>query len=172
MLRSTQSRLLASFVAVFVAALVGVQLGHGAIAGIDPVFFQGPAPPPQAVDGTIRQPRPPEYLEAYGWQQGHDARMAECGVYCYGRSAYESYSFAQGEPAAQPASQEWRETTAPAELEPWPAGEVRVVRGQEAVARYADFPIEQKPPAVEEEAVEPEPEVQRADYQEADVYEE
>jgi len=136
--------LLASSVAIFVAALIGVQLGHGAIAGIDPIFFQGAPPPPRAVDGTIRQPSPPEYLEAYDWQRGREARMADCGPYCEGPSPYETYAFAQSEPALQFAGQNWRDTTAPAELEPWPAGQVVVHRGGD-VMRYANYPIEEKP---------------------------
>ena len=144
MLRSRSNLLLGSSVAIFVAALIGVQLGHGAIAGIDPVFFQGAPPPPRAVDGTIRQPRPPEYLEAYDWQQGQEARMGDCGVYCDSPSAYETYAFAQSEPVVQLAGQNWRETTAPAQLEPWPAGQVAVHRGGD-VTRYTDYPIEEKP---------------------------
>ena len=144
MLRQKSNLLLASAVAIFVAALVGVQLGQGAIAGIDPVFFRGAPPPPQAVDGTLRQPGQPEYLEAYDWQRGREARMADCGVHCDGPSSYETYAFAQGEPALHLAGQNWRDTTAPAELEPWPAGQVAVHRGGD-IMRYADYPIEEKP---------------------------
>jgi len=148
MLRQKPHLLLASFSAIFVAALIGVQLGHGAIAGIDPVFFQGAAPPPRAVDGTIRQPSQPEYLEAYDWRQGREARLAECGAACDGPSAYESDAFPEVEPALQLAGRNWRDTTAPAQLEPWPAGQVVVHRGGD-VMRYADYPIEnEEKPAV------------------------
>lgn len=166
MLRHRSNLLLASSVAIFVAALIGVQLGHGAIAGIDPVFFQGVAPPPKAVDPTVRQPSPPEYLQAYDWQRGREARMADCGVRDCGTSSDEPYAFAERDPIPQLASQNWRDRTAPPELEPWPPGEVRVVRGHDNVTRYADYPIEEKP--VEADAAVLSPPAPR----DGDIYEE
>lgn len=142
MMLERSDKLLALSVGVFVAALAGVTLGQSAVGAIHPLYFEGPAPPPRAVDARIRQPAAPAYYQAYDWQRGMEARAAACGDACDGSMPYD-YVHAP-EPLPRFASAEWREDSAGPELEPWPAGQVSSER-RAALMRYADYPIEEKP---------------------------
>lgn len=150
--------------ALFAAAVLGVQLGESAIGAIHPLYFEGEAPSPRAVDGRERQPGQPAYYQAYDWRQGAEARAIACGDNCGPPEPYDPYARAEAPPRARLASADWRDETPPAELEPWPPGQVSRER-QAAVIRYADYPIEEKPEVAADEDEPP------ADYQLADVHE-
>jgi hypothetical protein len=132
----------------------GVQLGESAVGDIDPVHFQGAAPPPRAVAAPAPVP-PSPYVQATSWEQGQAARTADSG--------YEDFDFAP--PALAPRQvaaiePEWREPPPPASLVPWPPGRTAA---HPEVERYTDFPIARKPlsvraPAEEEEETPPETE--------------
>ena len=133
--------------AVFVAAIVGVQLGESVIAGINPVHFQGAAVHPRdrgaAVDpATIPPARQASYYEAYGWDAGNEARLRECADCGY--PATQSYAWVESAPATRLAGEHWRDSTPVTEPQPWQPGEVSA-QPDRAVLRYADYPIEEKP---------------------------
>jgi hypothetical protein len=148
MLRQRSNMVLTMSVAVFVAAVLGVQLGQSAIGAIHPVYFAGAAPPPRAVDGRERQPAQPAYYQAYDWEQGATARAVACSDNCGAPGPYEPSVFA--EPPLRLAGSERRDQTPAGELEPWPPGQVSRDRS-DAVMRYADYPVEAKPEAVAED---------------------
>ncbi len=142
--------------AAVVAAIIGVQLGESAIAGINPIHFQGEAVHPRdrgaAVDpATIPPARQASYYEAYGWDAGNAARLSECAGCAPGS---ESYAWVESAPVTRLAGQNWRDPTPVAEPEPWEPGETSAHPNRE-VLRYADFPIEEKPVAEIAEAEEP-----------------
>jgi len=130
-------------VALLVGGLVGVQLGESAIAGINPIHFQGEAEPPAGVQVNAAPANaPPTYLDAYGWEEGQSARASDCGDCA---RPGETYALVRTEQPLRMAGPNWRDETGAAELDPGPPGEVRARRGDREVARYADFPIEAKP---------------------------
>lgn len=130
-------------IGVALAVGLGVQMGESAIGSINPIHFQGAAPPVQAIDPAALPPPPQSaYAQAYGWEQGNAARLAAGG------SASEDFDYvpqAIVRPAAAPA---WQEPAAPVSLAPWPPGQVS---SHPEVERYTDYPIEEKP-AVQPEA--------------------
>jgi hypothetical protein len=164
MLLSRSNSLLALSIAVLVAGVAGVQLGQSAIGAINPLYFEGAAPPPRAVDGRERQPAEPAYYQAYDWQQGAETRAIACGDNCGAPEPYDPYLYAEA-PQPRLAGAAWRDPTTTAEPAPWPRGQVSS-EPRAAMMRYADYPIEAKPEAAETDDEPP------ADYQQADVYEE
>lgn len=131
---------------LLVGGLLGVQLGHSAIASINPIHFQGAAPPPRPADPPVRASDGAAYAQAYGWPEGSAARAAECPNCA---PAQETYAFVEAPsvpPAQRLAGPAWRDSTPVAEVEPWPAGEIRV-RGapEREIERYVDYPIEAEP---------------------------
>ena len=129
--------------ALALAVGLGVQLGESAVRDIDPLYFQGPAARPMGVDPADAAPLTSPYAQAYGWEAGNAARLAESGI---------DYPYAPTPVVLRTVELEPREVAAPS-LAPWPAGEVSE---HPEVERYLDYPIEQKPqlaePAVEEPA--------------------
>lgn len=65
-----------------IAGAAGLQLGETAIAQIDPLYFQGAAASPRDVTREARAPRPNAFAQASGWEEGYDARTADCGADC------------------------------------------------------------------------------------------
>lgn len=161
MLRRSNSLLTLS-VAIFVAGVVGVQLGQSAIGAINPLYFEGEPLKPRAVDGRERQPAQPAYYRAFGWEQGAQARAVACGDDCGAPEPYDTHVYAAAPPPPLAAAG-WREGPA-LEPEPWPPGEISGER-RPALMRYADYPIEAKPEADEEKGE------SRASDQHADVNE-
>lgn len=64
------------------AAAFGLHLGESAVADINPVHFQGPAVHPRdrgaALSDLPQAPIQSEFALAYGWDQGANARTADC----------------------------------------------------------------------------------------------
>jgi len=143
MLRSRSNALLASSVALLAAALIGVQLGHSAIAEINPIHFQGAAEPPAGIDpGALRPPAPDSFALAYGWEQGYAARAYECAGNCDEREIRQAAAIAmepiRGQGAGAPA---WRDATPVVEPKPWAPGEIATAAL--SVERYLHYPVEQ-----------------------------
>ena len=123
-------------IGVALAVGLGVQIGESAIGAIDPIHFQGAAPPVRAVDpGALQPPAQPVYAQGYGWEQGEAARRADSA----GAEDFDYVPQPVPQPAAAPA---WQSEQAPIRLAPWPPGQVSA---HPDIERYADFPIEQKP---------------------------
>ena len=122
--------------AVALAVGLGVQLGESAVREIDPLYFQGPAARPMALDPVAEVPAPSPYAQAYGWEQGNAARLAASGIdYPY---APTPASLVQ--PIVEPARQD-SPPPPPLSLPPWPPGQVS---SHADVERYTDYPIERK----------------------------
>jgi len=132
-------------IGIALAVGIGVQMGESAIGAINPIHFQGPAPPVQAVDpNQLPPPMQPSYAEAYGWAQGSAALQAA------GATPYEDFDYVP-QPVVQQAAAPLPPPP-PIRMTPWPPGQVSA---HPDVERYADFPIEEKP--VAHIAPEPEP---------------
>jgi hypothetical protein len=65
------------------AIAFGVHLGESSIGLINPIYFQAPPLHPRergaAIDESSLHRAPPVQTALYGWEQGHAARVAECG---------------------------------------------------------------------------------------------
>ncbi|HEV2817766.1 MAG TPA: hypothetical protein VGW40_11185 [Allosphingosinicella sp.] len=121
--------------ALALAVGFGVQLGESAVREIDPVFFQGPAPPAIAVEPAAAAPATSAYSQAYGWEAGNAARLAASGI---------DYPYAPTPvPVALPAAAPAQREAEPLSLAPWPPGQVAP---RPEVERYLDYPIEEKVP--------------------------
>ena len=142
-------------IGVALAVGLGVQMGESAISSINPIHFQGAAPPVQAIDPNAPPPAaPPSYTDAYGWQQGYAARQAEA-------ARYEDFDYLP--PSVQPVSQPALPPPMPhvsVDMTPWPPGHVS---SHPEIERFTDFPIEEKPPAAPQAQPEPAPEAPAAD---------
>jgi hypothetical protein len=129
-------------IGVALAVGLGVQMGESAIGSINPIHFQGAAPPVQAIDpAALPPPAASPYAQAYGWEQGNAALVAD------GAGDFDYVPQAMVRPVA--AAPVWQDRRAPVNLTPWPAGQVS---SHPDVERYTDYPIEEKP------AGQPEPE--------------
>ena len=147
MLRRRSDAVLALSVGIFVAAVIGVQLGHGAIAEINPIHFQGAPMPPQGIDPATIRPRPGDgYAQAYGLQQGYAARDFDCRGNCDALEARRAAITAIAAIAAPAAGGPyWRDATPAPEPAPWPPGETG---GRPlSVERYMHYPVEDAPKA-------------------------
>lgn len=154
MLRRHSNTVLGLSVAVFVAAVIGVQLGESAIGAIHPAYFQGEPLPPRAVDGRERPPIQPAYYQAYDWEQGAAARAIACGDNCGPPTPYDAYAYAEV-PPVRVTRVTWNdEPPPPAEPDPWAPGQVSD-EPRAAVTRFADYPIEAKPEPAEDEELPP-----------------
>jgi len=123
--------------ALALAVGVGVQLGESAVREIDPLYFQGPAARPMGVDPPPA-PGPSAYAQAYGWETGNAARLAESGI---------DYPYAPTPvPVALPVAAPAESPPPPLSLAPWPPGQVSA---HPEVERYTDYPIEEKVPTAE-----------------------
>src|SRR5437763_15974560 len=66
-----------SMIGIALAVGIGVQMGESAIGAINPIHFQGAAPPVQAIDPNAAPPTESAFLQPYGWDQGNAARQAD-----------------------------------------------------------------------------------------------
>ena len=153
MVRRRSNGLLALSGAILFAALLGVQLGHSAIAEIKPIHFQGAAAPPRSIDpATLPTPAGASFASAYGWDRGYAARAHECAGNCDAHEARQAAAIAI-EPIAAPAEPSWRDATATDEPKPWEPGETG--HRPLSVERYLHYPVETA--SVESAPVEAEP---------------
>jgi hypothetical protein len=121
--------------AIALAVGLGVQLGESAVREIDPVYFQGPVSRPMGIDPVAQAPAPSSYAQAYGWEQGNAARLADSGI----DYPYAPTPASLVEPIVEPARQD--SPSPPLSLPPWSPGQVSP---HPEVERYTDYPIEQK----------------------------
>jgi hypothetical protein len=121
--------------ALALAVGLGVQLGESAVREIDPLYFQGPAGRPMAIDPVAQAPASSPYAQAYGWEQGNAARLADSGI----DYPYAPTPVSLVEPIAEPARQD--APSPPPSLAPWPPGQVSI---HPEIERYTDYPIERK----------------------------
>jgi hypothetical protein len=121
--------------ALALAVGLGVQLGDSAVREIDPVFFQGPVGRPMGIDPVAQAPAPSPYAQAYGWEQGNAARLADSGI----DYPYAPTPASLVEPIIEPARQD--APSPPPSLAPWPPGQVSI---HPEIERYTDYPIERK----------------------------
>lgn len=127
-------------IGIALAVGLGVQMGESVIAAINPIHFQGPAPPVQAVDPNAPPAAQPAYAQAYGWAQGEAALQADSGMI----PPQEDFDYVPQASVQQAAAPAWREPPAHVDLTPWPPGQVST---HPEVERYTDYPIEEKPAA-------------------------
>jgi hypothetical protein len=124
-----------------VAGAIGLQIGEGAIAQIDPIYFQGA---PVAAQDVTKNPRPqpqPGFAQASGWAEGYAARAADCGD-CPALLARHAYAPAQPGPVYTEATLQprWAPQSvaiAPAEEAPAPVQTAE----QRRMGRYLHYPI-------------------------------
>src|SRR4051812_25854741 len=100
--------------ALALAVGLGVQLGESAVREIDPLYFQGPAGRPMAIDPVAQAPASSPYAQAYGWEQGNAARLADSGI----DYPYAPTPVSLVEPIVEPARQD--APSPPPSLAPWP----------------------------------------------------
>jgi len=122
----------------------GVQMGESTIGSINPIHFQGPAPPVQAIDPNAPPPPTSPYAQAYGWEQGYAARQAEAGNIAATSAGYPDFDYLPEVRVHRAAEPVWQEGNAPTTLAPWPPGQVS---SHPEVERYTDYPVEEKPTA-------------------------
>lgn len=160
---------LAAFGAVtIVAGAFGAHLGQSAIAGINPIHFQGAAVHPRDRGAAV-----PEMLEAqaasfsdgYGWEQGRAARAEDCGN-CDSLAARDAFA-SGGEPVFAVMETGWSNDPTPAAYSPAPqtdsadeaAAEPDPADQQMAqIDRYSHYPLQAEP----ESAPQPEPDADQA----------
>src|SRR3954469_4869054 len=122
-------------IGIALAVGIGVQMGESVIGAIDPIHFQGPAPPPAAIDPAApAPPAQPTYADAYGWTQGEAARQADGGT----AGTYQDFDYVPQPSVRQAAAPTWEEASAPVNLAPWRPGQVSA---HPEVERYTDYPI-------------------------------
>ena len=142
MMRTRSSALAAAGVGLMAATILGIQLGESAVSEIDPVHFQGPAPPVIGIDPVADRAAPPDaYAQAYVWGDS-GAPGPICGGDCEGHQARAAAAAFAGpvETRDTPAPY-WRDVTPTTELRPWQPGEVGY-RGL-SVERYMHYPVTQ-----------------------------
>ena len=118
--------------------ILGVALGHSAIAEINPIHYRDP--PPLRVAGSDPGPAADSFGQAYDWNQGAAARASDCGGDCDGREAREAATFTFDPPARAPRA---ADDGVFAEPPAWPPGAVD--DGSGPAEQYAHYPIEAKP---------------------------
>jgi len=128
-------------IGVALAVGLGVQMGESTIGSINPIHFQGAAPPVQGIDPNAPPPPQSSYAQAYGWEQGLAARQADSGVQAF-PAAYQDFDYVPQVAVHRGAEPAWRDELAPAILTPWPPGQVS---SHPEVERYTDYPVEEKP---------------------------
>lgn len=116
------------------SAAIGAHIGQSAIAGINPLYFQGAAIHPRdrgaAVDEVMMPAQAARFADAYGWAQGEAARIADCG------DCAAPVHYAVAETVAEPL---------PARLDAPPEpGPDFVLEVAPDIERYAHYPIEEE----------------------------
>jgi hypothetical protein len=125
---------------IAVAVGLGVQVGESAIREINPIHFQGEAPPVRAIDPNAPPPTSPVadgFASAYGWAEGNAARQADSG--------FTDFDYVPQPVASRASGTAWLQQPAPVQqisLAPWRPGQVSA---HPEIERYADYPIETKP---------------------------
>jgi hypothetical protein len=133
-----------SMIGIALAVGLGVQLGESAIGSIDPIHFQGAAARPQGIDPNVQPPAQSAYAQAYGWEQGNAARLADGGT-------FQDFNYLPQPVSVQRVAEPvWHD--APPSMTPWPPGQVS---SHPDVERYTDYPIEEKPAAQQAEPEQP-----------------
>ncbi len=128
------------------AAGIGAHMGETAIANINPLYFQGPAVHPRdrgaAVDPSLLPASGPRFADHYGWAQGTEARLADCGD-CAALAARDQYALLPAHHLATAYSEPLAQRMEPqAESEPQ---DDFIVEVAPEIERYAYYPIEEKP---------------------------
>lgn len=141
--------------AVLVAAAAGILLGESAIDEINPLYFQGQAVHPRdrgaAIDETALAPAGARFADHYGWEQGQEARTADCnGCDALGaRDAYASGAhFAVIETGWRTEPQPVAYFHSDPEPESDPEEEASTIEPSE-IERFASFQVEEKAAAAE-----------------------
>ncbi len=148
-------------VLTIVAGAVGLQLGESAIAQIDPIHFQGPAPTPRDVSRDPLPPLGPSYASAYGWAQSEAALAAECGDCAMSAAPPAPAAFTAVASTWEPvhgAAPEPRHI--PVSIPSYEPREQKVeheVAGWREVTRYTSYQVAHDDPAVERVVIETEP---------------
>lgn len=138
-----------------VSGAVGLQLGESAIAQIDPIHFQGPAPTPRDVSQDPLPPVGPTYASAYGWAQSEAALAAECGD-C-GTPAARTAVSATWEPVYGAAPQPRYVPVSVPRYEPREVKAEREVAEWRDVTRYTSYRVVEDEPEFERVVIETEP---------------
>ena len=139
-----------------VAGAVGLQLGESAIAQIDPIHFQGPAPTPRDVSRDPLPPVGPTYASAYGWAQSEAALAAECGD-CGSTPAARTAVASTWEPVYTAAAAPRYVPVSIPSYEPREEKVEREVAEWREVTRYTSYPVAHEDDAVERVVIETEP---------------
>ncbi len=142
-------------VLTIVAGAIGLQLGESAIAQIDPIHFQGPAPVPRDVSRDPLPPVGPSYASAYGWAQSEAALAAECGD-C-GTPAALTAVAATWEPVYEAAPEPRAAPVSIPSYEPREERLEREVAEWREVTRYTSYPVAYEEPELERVVIETEP---------------
>jgi hypothetical protein len=146
MLARRSDHLLALSIAALVAAVIGVQLGRGTIAEINPIHFRGPAAPPRGIDPNAGPPPAEAFAQAEVWGQSHRPPPFDCGRDCDAYAARQAAAVAivDTAPRTSPSGPYWRDATPTAEPAAWTPGET----GPRAlsVERYMHYPVEEASP--------------------------
>jgi hypothetical protein len=129
-------------IGVALAVGLGVQMGENVIGSINPIHFQGAAPPVQAIDPNASPPPAEQtsFAQAYGWDQGYAAQRADS----VGAGAAQDFDYVPQPSLQRAAAPAWQADTRPINLTPWPPGQVSA---HPEIERYTDYPIEEKPAA-------------------------
>ena len=130
-------------IGIALAVGFGVQMGESTIASINPIHFQGAAPPVIAVDPNASPAPQNIYAQAYGWEQGLAARQADGGAFAT-PAAYQDFDYVPQVAVRRGSEPSWQEASAPVNLTPWPPGQIS---SHPEVERYTDYPVEEKPVA-------------------------
>ena len=163
-------------IALFVAVIGGIHLGNSAVAGINPLYYQGPAVHPRDRGAMVSESAPaaglsrrlPSYDQLYGWDEGRAARAA--ATFCEGCEAVPVYSEAYR--AGVPYFGSREEARVVAAHESAAADALYEKRLEEAelrrarldlIERYAAGPLENEAAAPEEIPIEPAGEFQPAE---------
>jgi hypothetical protein len=128
-------------IGIALAVGIGVQMGESVIGAINPIHFQGAAPPVQAVDPNAPAPAQSGFARDYGWAEGDAARQADSQA---GAAAVQDFDYVPQASLQRAAAPAWQADTAPVNLTPWPPGRVSA---HPEIERYTDYPIEEKPAA-------------------------
>jgi hypothetical protein len=142
-------------VLTIVAGAIGLQLGESAIAQIDPIHFEGPAPTPRDVSRDPLPPLGPSYASAYGWAQSEAALAAECGD-CAVPVARTAVA-ATWEPVYGPAPGARHLPVSIPSYEPREAKVEREVAEWHEVTRYTSYQVAHDEPELERVVIETEP---------------